>query len=264
MASGFAADSDVVVGLQAKLEGLKQQKRGQKAHWQQARDSESLLVRKRRLLERTEAARTDELIDIEARKAKVLDMDQKILALRGEVEKLEAEAAGGIPQPILEAMGMSVIPKHVLDLAEGRNIVDQISQAIRALAELAKPPPAVETKPRDGNDQATAGVEVSTDRGDGVDDEEVKPIFMEVDSAEAEKLLAESFGNDANLTPEQLKKAAEDISKDFARRMEAARAAERQKGGGNRSHPYAAPVANSECGGADDNGAATGGVEARG
>ena len=75
-------------------------------HWQQARHSESMLVRKQRLLERTEAARQGELLDIEARKAKVLDMDQKILALRGEVEKLEAEAAGGIPQPILDAMGM--------------------------------------------------------------------------------------------------------------------------------------------------------------
>ena len=243
-ASGFAADSDVVVGLEAKLEGLKQHKRGQKSHWQQARDSETMLMRKRRLLERTEAARQDELLDIEARKAKVLDMDQRITSLRSEVEKLEAEAAGGIPQPILEAMGMSVIPKHVLDLAEGRNIVDQISQAIKALAELAKPPPSAETQ-GGGTDQAAPHEAASLGDGDGeVGDKRKRDedaIFMEVDAAEAEKLLSDSLGAEAGLSPEQLKKAAEHISKDFARRMEAAREAERQKGNSGRSHPYAAP-----------------------
>eukprot|EP00972_Heterocapsa_arctica_P059043 8704358-Heterocapsa_arctica.AAC.1 len=55
-----------------------------------------------------------------------------------EIKQLEAEASL-VPKPFADALGLADLPKEVLDMDKGKEFLQTISDAMQALAELAKP-----------------------------------------------------------------------------------------------------------------------------
>ena len=139
-------DPDLLKQLEDKLEHLKQQKKESKSTWQQARDSDSMLIKKKKALAKAEQEMATMQLEIEGIQAKVQLVESKVVDLKTDIKRLEAEA-DLVPKPtaIAEALGIPSIPKEVLGMERGKILMDEINSAISSLLELAKD---IDTKKR--------------------------------------------------------------------------------------------------------------------
>eukprot|EP00972_Heterocapsa_arctica_P016890 2493796-Heterocapsa_arctica.AAC.1 len=91
--AGGNEEPDFIKQLELKIDSRKQQKKEGKPGWQLARDSESLLVKKRRVLAKVELDKVELQLGIEDLQGKLIAMDTKMEGLLQEIEQLEAEAS---------------------------------------------------------------------------------------------------------------------------------------------------------------------------
>ena len=212
-------DDELLSSLETKLADLKLAKRNSKPTWQQARDSGSLLVRRKKALEKANLDKAQVELEIEAAKAKLLDADTKIKSIEEEVAKLEKEAAiaPAIPPMLAEALGLGNIPEEVLKDEKGKQYVDAIGEAIKALASLVAPQASPERSADAAAAAATSppgqptGDDVEMEDGDGEKTNEQR-------EQEAADLLQQSVGEGHEVPREVLKRMATEVAKSYKRR----------------------------------------------
>jgi len=221
-ASGLQ-DPSLVEFMEKKLGDLKKEKHEGKSHWQQARDSETLLARKQKQLEKLKADKAAHQLDIEKLKADVLGIDSKVDTLSLEIKKLEAEASGasgGTSQPILQVLGLSDIPKEVIDLEQSKEHMAKIQEAVRSLAELAKPIQEAKAKAEaDAKAAADAAAPPAggsaAGEGGGLDPDMEVDEGRDLSEGEAEESLRCAAEGVEGITPEVLKRMAAKVASDL-------------------------------------------------
>ena len=217
-ASGLQ-DPSLVEFLEKRLADLKKEKHDSKSHWQQARDSETLLARKQKQIAKLRADKLVAEFDIEKLQVSITDIDSQVDSLGIEIGKLELEAAGaGGPQPLLKALGVADIPKEVLELAQSKEHLDKIQEAFRSLAEIARPvqeEAASAASAAAAAAEAAATAEANEADGENKDKGDVDVQGGEVLSEEeTERALKEASDGVEGITPEVLKRMAAKLATD--------------------------------------------------
>ena len=212
-ASGLQ-DPSLIEYLEKRFGDLKKEKHDSKSHWQQARDSKSLLARKQKHIAKLRADKLASEFEIERLKASITDIDSQVESLGIEIGKLELEAAGAGGPPLLNALGVPDIPKEVLDLAQSREHLDKIQEAVRPLAEIAKPiqEEAARAAKATADAAAAAAADASAAADDDNDDDDMQGGEVLNDEEEAEQALKEAADGVEGITPEVLKRMAAKIA----------------------------------------------------
>ena len=98
-----------------------------------------MLIKKKRALTKAEQEKAPLQLEIESVQAKVQIVESKVVDLKFDIKRPEAEA-DLVPKPtaIAEALGIPSIPKAVLGMERGKILMDEINTAINSLLELAK------------------------------------------------------------------------------------------------------------------------------